>query len=319
VVLQSGWDFKHYLNNPIVLWAHDYSALPIGVCDEIETREVNGVMVTVAKGRFAPEEANPFAQQVRKLYDAKMIRTTSVGFIAREMDGNKITKAELLEFSFVPVPANPEALSLAKELGLDTVAKKLFADVKTADTDAEVPSETPEITPEEEEKEEPEVKDAVAVVVADRNIREMKWENLEKVGTIIDALFTVYLDDATPLEDFGKLVSETGALISALSGSASEGATVEDAMKTNTHRYTSRKDTDVMERAVRALELATASLKKGETVEQTPAEEPPKENGEPGVKQIVEHFKKYNDERATLRIIATVVGKALQKRASPTK
>lgn len=115
---QNGWDLTHYKTNPVVLWGHDYWSLPIGITDEIETRDGN----LVAKGRFAPEEANPFAQQVRRLYDLKIVRATSVGFIAREMQGSVIVKAELLEFSFVPVPANPFALSLAKatELGLDT-------------------------------------------------------------------------------------------------------------------------------------------------------------------------------------------------------
>lgn len=109
-VNQNGWDLEYYKKNPVVLWGHDYYSLPIGVCDSIEL--VEGKLI--AKGRFAPESANPFAQQVRRLYDLKIIRATSVGFIARETEGNSITKAELLEFSFVPVPANPHALSLSK-------------------------------------------------------------------------------------------------------------------------------------------------------------------------------------------------------------
>jgi HK97 family phage prohead protease len=116
IIDQNGWDFTNYKMNPIVLWAHNYCDLPIGVTDELF---INDKGQTVAKGRFAPEDANPFAQQVRRLYDAKIVKTASVGFIARETDGNVITKAELLEFSFVPVPANPMALSLAKELKLD--------------------------------------------------------------------------------------------------------------------------------------------------------------------------------------------------------
>lgn len=116
IIDQNGWDFTNYKLNPVVLWAHNYCDLPIGVTDELF---INSEGQTVAKGRFAPEDANPFAQQVRRLYDAKIVKTASVGFIAREMDGNMITKAELLEFSFVPVPANPMALSLAKELNLD--------------------------------------------------------------------------------------------------------------------------------------------------------------------------------------------------------
>ncbi len=123
IVDQNGWDLKNYQQNPIVLWAHDYYSLPIGVCDKIGIEDVgSGRQGLVAEGKFAPMDANPFAQQVRKLYEAGIVRTTSVGFIAGEMQGNTVTKAELLEFSFVPVPANPYALSLAqvKELGLDT-------------------------------------------------------------------------------------------------------------------------------------------------------------------------------------------------------
>lgn len=141
---QNGWDLINYKNNPVVLWGHDYWSLPIGITDDIEA--IEGKLV--AKGRFAPEEANPFAQQVRRLYDLKIVRATSVGFIAREMQGSVITKAELLEFSFVPVPANPFSLSLSKaqELKLDlamlatkgiTIETKAEGDVCTLDDGTE--------------------------------------------------------------------------------------------------------------------------------------------------------------------------------------
>lgn len=108
IIDQNGWELDFYRMNPIVLWAHDYNSLPIGVCDEIFVKDGK----LIARGRFAPEEANPFAQQVRKLYDMKIVRATSVGLIPKEVHDGVITKAELLEFSFVPVPANPFALSL---------------------------------------------------------------------------------------------------------------------------------------------------------------------------------------------------------------
>lgn len=113
----SGWDLEFYRLNPVVLWAHDYYSLPIGITDEVEVKDGK----LIARGRFAPGEANPFAQQVRKLYDLKIVRATSVGFITKEAEGNVIKKAELLEFSFVPVPANPYALSLSQvqKLGID--------------------------------------------------------------------------------------------------------------------------------------------------------------------------------------------------------
>jgi len=120
---QNLWDLENYQNNPIVLWAHDYSSLPIGMATKIEKQTVAGETVLVAEGKFAPAEANPFAQQVRALYDAGIVRATSVGFIpsSARMDGKSEQGNELLEFSFVPVPANPQALSLAqaKELGLN--------------------------------------------------------------------------------------------------------------------------------------------------------------------------------------------------------
>ena len=115
IVIQNGLDIKRYLTNPIVLWAHDYYKLPVGMTTKIYLEDGKWV----AEGKFAPEEANPFAQQVRKLYEGKFINTASIGFIVKKMDGNKITESELLEWSFVPVPANSEALSLAKKLNFD--------------------------------------------------------------------------------------------------------------------------------------------------------------------------------------------------------
>lgn len=134
IVMQEGWDLSFYKLNPVVLWAHDYDALPIGVCTNIAL--VDGKLR--AQGKFAPASANPFAQQVRALYEGGFVKTTSVGFIPTEFDANDrdvVLKAQLLEFSFVPVPANPYALSLRqiKELNIDVpflMTKGLQFDVK---------------------------------------------------------------------------------------------------------------------------------------------------------------------------------------------
>lgn len=117
VINQDGWDLSFYKLNPVVLWAHDYNAMPIGVTTSIS---VEGGKL-IASGKFAP---TPFAQQIRQLYDLGFVRTVSVGLIPKEYDTNDrdvITKAELLEFSFCPVPANPFALTQnqVKDLRLD--------------------------------------------------------------------------------------------------------------------------------------------------------------------------------------------------------
>lgn len=160
VIKQDGWQLDRYLANPIVLWGHDYRQLPIGVATELTVTEFEGKPALKARGKFADHE---FAQTIRKMYDSKVIRSTSVGFIPKkfdEEDMNVITVAELLEFSFVSVPANPYALStLSKQftqaqIGDLLVKGVLNTNVKDAVDDAvdEVPvdvEETPEAPVEE--------------------------------------------------------------------------------------------------------------------------------------------------------------------------
>lgn len=115
IVRQNGWDLTNYKNNPIVLWGHDYYALPIGICTETYMTTSDGVPALGAKGIFFGADINPLAQQVRRMYDYGVKSgynvgcTTSVGFIPKDFEPDNrsvIVKAELLEFSFVPVPAN---------------------------------------------------------------------------------------------------------------------------------------------------------------------------------------------------------------------
>lgn len=115
-ILLKGWDIKNYMNNPVILWGHDYWSLPIGKATEVN---IEGDKMVI-KGIFASTE---FAQEVRKLYDEGIVKTVSVGFIPLEKQGNVITKAELLELSFVPVPANPDALSLQKMQKVEAMLK----------------------------------------------------------------------------------------------------------------------------------------------------------------------------------------------------
>lgn len=109
---QSKWNLDNFKNNPVVLWAHDYCNPPIGICTGISVE--NGKLV--AEGKFAPAELNPLAGQIAGLYEAGYINATSVGYFVHENG-----EMELLEFSFVPVPANPFALSMreAKQLNLN--------------------------------------------------------------------------------------------------------------------------------------------------------------------------------------------------------
>jgi HK97 family phage prohead protease len=107
IIKVEGWNFDKYQKNPVLLWGHDYTLPPIGIV----TTLTKGKGQLIAKGTFAK---SAFAQEVRSLYDEGILKAVSVGFIPLERDGSTITKAELLELSFVSVPANADAVSLRR-------------------------------------------------------------------------------------------------------------------------------------------------------------------------------------------------------------
>lgn len=149
-----GWDLTNYKKNPVVLWGHSHFDLPIGMATSVK---VEGKKL-IAEGKFA---THPMAQEVRKLYEMGVVKATSVGFIPKVLseNGEEILKAELLEFSFVSVPMNPNALSLlqASELSIDSLLKKGLIDFKTFESKSEEePEEEEEPTEPKEEKEEKE-------------------------------------------------------------------------------------------------------------------------------------------------------------------
>lgn len=115
IISPEGWDFTAWLKNPVVLWGHDYGSLPVA----------NGKRVWVEKGKvyatakFIEPEVYPFADVIYKMLINGYLRTVSVGFNPSEYEwredaeGIYFLKQELLEFSVVSVPANPEALLVA--------------------------------------------------------------------------------------------------------------------------------------------------------------------------------------------------------------
>lgn len=103
-----GWKLENYLKNPVVLIAHDYRSLPIGKVIKIWVEE-NQLHAYI---QIADTKAG---QEVFYLISKGFLNTVSVGFIPTKygvagQDQYTIMEAELLEISFVAVPANPEAL-----------------------------------------------------------------------------------------------------------------------------------------------------------------------------------------------------------------
>jgi len=128
-----GWRVENFLKaGGPVLWAHRNLELPIGKAAWVKTQA--GTLK--ARVEFAPADVYPFADTVRRLVDFGALKSTSVGFIPDyqkaawndERGGFDFKGQELLEFSIVPVPANPECLMDAKDAGIDLAPVKAWAE-----------------------------------------------------------------------------------------------------------------------------------------------------------------------------------------------
>jgi HK97 family phage prohead protease len=128
--VKGAWELANFAKNPVVLWSHDISSLPIGKNISMTEDEFGLKAVT----QF--DEKNPFAMQVFDLFQRGFLNSFSVGFIRKDYvmedlpnaNGRKglaITKAELYEYSPVSVPANPGALASREvaELAMKTIGK----------------------------------------------------------------------------------------------------------------------------------------------------------------------------------------------------
>jgi HK97 family phage prohead protease len=129
IIDQNGWDLKDYKSNPVILWGHNVreEKPPIGKAVKvwIENKGKSSARL-MFKVQF--DLLDQFAAEIfRKIKDG-FLNTVSVGFLPIEWEeldpdnwfgGIKYSKQQLLELSFVPVPANPQAL-----VGLRSFAEK---------------------------------------------------------------------------------------------------------------------------------------------------------------------------------------------------
>lgn len=240
---QKGWELDNFMNNPVVLWAHDYKSLPIGKV--LSAVVVKGKLV--AEFMFATEEMNPVAQQVKKLYEGGYLNASSVGFIAKERKGNSITRSELLELSLVPVPANQEALRVATAKGLETAfVEEIIA------------------------------KGMVATEMDERSVWEKKYDNWHEVQDIISAFWSVYFDEKTEVESFNTLLTESANLMLAIAngdsandqekGLVSKSISTETTEKFNSHmlnkagKVLSQKNMELLSQAVESMKSAVSPI-----------------------------------------------------------
>jgi len=135
-----GWRTDAYRKNPVVLWAHDSRSLTLARADFIGTSsgQLRATARFAAPGKdYDPAgwpSDHPSPETVMLMLRGGFLNATSVGFIPMksmwndERGGFDFAEQELLEFSIVPVPANPEALIDAKAAGIDVSAFRGWAE-----------------------------------------------------------------------------------------------------------------------------------------------------------------------------------------------
>jgi HK97 family phage prohead protease len=130
IIMSEGWELDNFKKNPIALFGHSGS-FPIGKWKNIKIKDgaLHGTL------ELAPVGTSDRIDEIHKLVDADILRAVSVGFTPLEYKERKgdtygmvYTKQELVECSLVAVPANPNALMVAKQLSISFATRSLVFD-----------------------------------------------------------------------------------------------------------------------------------------------------------------------------------------------
>jgi HK97 family phage prohead protease len=114
-VAVDGWKLVNFRKNPVVLWMHDNSMLPVAKAANVRIED--GVLKS--RATFTEAGLVRYNDIVLQLLKTGFLTAVSVGFIPLKYNfvddparrfGIDFLEQELLEFSIVTVPANPEAL-----------------------------------------------------------------------------------------------------------------------------------------------------------------------------------------------------------------
>ena len=110
-----GMDFSNYEKNPVVLYAHDHmgrtdsGGLPIG--RTLRLARTSGGQI---RAEFEFLAGDAFAERVRNAWEQGFLRGASIGWrpVETRPSGRRVraVRSELLEWSIVAVPADPDAL-----------------------------------------------------------------------------------------------------------------------------------------------------------------------------------------------------------------
>lgn len=130
VVIPSGIRTTRYIDNPVILYCHDYHALPVGTCQWI--KPIDEGLKAKSFYPYRPKDFKDewFIDTCYALIQANVLKGKSIGFVElsthaptpEEIDARPelaqctkiIDQCELLEYSVVAVPCNPDCNLLEK-------------------------------------------------------------------------------------------------------------------------------------------------------------------------------------------------------------
>lgn len=120
IIVSTGWELEDFKKNPIALFNHN-SNFPIGSWSNLHVKDgkLRGRLNLLKEGK------SQRVDEIRALIDADILRATSVGFTPIESEpiksgdpfgGSRFKRQALVETSVVSVPANPNAIAIARSL-----------------------------------------------------------------------------------------------------------------------------------------------------------------------------------------------------------
>lgn len=136
VIPADAWQLENFRKNPVFLWSHDYfSRPPIGKVTNVSVEDDR----LIADVQFDGEDE--FAVAIERKYRSGVLSAVSVGWDTLSMEPPngpntvpRITRADLLDVSAVPVPSDPDALKVRQQRGLATMAHDILKVVEPDDT-----------------------------------------------------------------------------------------------------------------------------------------------------------------------------------------
>ena len=212
-----GLQVANYMRNPVVLWAHDMNGksesagLPVGRTNRLTN--VDGRLEVDFE--FLTED--PFAERVRNAWDKGFLKAASVSWLPLESeegeDGNqRDVRSDLLEWSIVSVPSDPDAVRVAHARMMETMLTEPISDEEVfAEYSREEVEETVETTPSKRQAE------PCWEVNEDCSIRKAMDEAAEEESEETEEEPAPEAEAAS-VEDTGRLLKELAEIKSRLRG-----------------------------------------------------------------------------------------------------